>query len=283
MQSWKEGQIPVYTDGLQNECRSMLVQIPCYHKLCLAIIAAYAPSSKANRQTHLNNLVHLLSSVKPRYTVIIAGDFNSEVGTRDEEFSEVLGPQQPQQPRHPTPPFLSSPGFSSSQHMDPTTEQNQLGTSSVRHSTPLGLLFGVNRLMHYSCIPSMAALSARERLGNPVPTSKASVNIDELKLPGDNSGQVLPADQVCNGVTGFALCNSIFLQPRLKVLGGRYMLLIIPGPIGNDLRSLITTGSATLVPHSLEILNTFTTTLTFRGAPCLGFTNSAFSVHWMFI
>lgn len=94
-QSWKDGRIPVYTDGLQNECRSMLLQIPCYHKLGLAIIATYAPSSRATRQdtqTYLNQLEHLLSKVHPRYTVIIAGDFNSEVGTRDQEFAEVLGP-----------------------------------------------------------------------------------------------------------------------------------------------------------------------------------------------
>ena len=83
-------------------------------------------------------------------------------------------------------------------------------------------------------------------------------NVDELKLPGDNSGQILRADQVCNGATGFALCNSIFLQPKLKVRGGSYLLLIIPGPIGDDLRSLITSASATLIG------NTFTATLTFE-------------------
>lgn len=97
-QAWRNSSYPIHTDGNLAECRSMLLQIPCYQKLGIAIISTYAPSSRASRQNiqeYYQNLETLLTKVRPRFIVIIAGDFNSEVGRRDDNFPDVLGPHGP--------------------------------------------------------------------------------------------------------------------------------------------------------------------------------------------
>ena len=66
----------------------MLVHIPCFQRLGLAIIITYAPSSNASPEDHTTyytNLDALIAKVRPRFTLLIAGDFNAEVGTRSPE------------------------------------------------------------------------------------------------------------------------------------------------------------------------------------------------------
>ena len=79
---------------------------------------------------------------------------------------------------------------------------------------------------------------------------------DELKFPGDAVHAVLRADQVCNGAVGCAFVNQIFLSPKLAVKGGSYLLLIIPGKLGDDLRRQLNNASVSLIG------NTFSTVLT---------------------
>jgi endonuclease/exonuclease/phosphatase (EEP) superfamily protein YafD len=72
----------------------MLLQIPCYHKLGISIVATYAPSTNVTaeeQQTYLDDLEALLTHVKARHILILAGDFNAEVGIRD-QHTQVLGP-----------------------------------------------------------------------------------------------------------------------------------------------------------------------------------------------
>ena len=44
-QSWQVGAIPASTDGKGAECRVMLLQLPCYKRMGIAVMAVYAPSS----------------------------------------------------------------------------------------------------------------------------------------------------------------------------------------------------------------------------------------------
>ena len=63
----------------------MLVHTPCFQRLGLAIIITYAPSSNATPEDHTTyytNLEALIAKVRPRFTILIAGDFNVEVGTQ---------------------------------------------------------------------------------------------------------------------------------------------------------------------------------------------------------
>ena len=60
----------------------------------------------------------------------------------------------------------------------------------------------------------------------------------------------------CNGAVGCAFVNQIFLSPKLAVKGGSYLLLIIPGKLGDDLRRQLNNASVGLIG------NTFSTVLT---------------------
>lgn len=79
---------------------------------------------------------------------------------------------------------------------------------------------------------------------------------DELTLPGDATTQVIRANRVMNGTEGIALCNQIHLAPKLQARGGRYLLLVIPGTLGDDLRNQLNEASVTLIG------NCFSTVLT---------------------
>ena len=95
--AWRNSSIQVNTDGKGEACRSMLLQIPCYHKLGISIVATYAPSTNVTaeeQQTYLDDLEALLTHVKARHILILAGDFNAEVGIRD-QHTQVLGPHGP--------------------------------------------------------------------------------------------------------------------------------------------------------------------------------------------
>ena len=78
------------------------------------------------------------------------------------------------------------------------------------------------------------------------------LHADELKLPGDAAVVTIRADQVSNGAVGFAFCNSAFLQPKLKVRGGSYLCLLIPGVLGADLKRLIQDADPTLLAKTFE-------------------------------
>ena len=106
-----------------------------------------------------------------------------------------------------------------------------------------------NRLMHYTM--------ERTRWETTVEKQGIQLNSkDELTLPGDATAQVLRANQVMNGSEGIALCNQIHLAPKLQVRGGRYLLLVIPGTLGDDLRNQLNEASVTLIG------NCFSTVLT---------------------
>ena len=94
-QAWKHTHIPVYTDGQGDQCRSMLVQIPCFQNLGISLLATYAPSTNVSQETlqeyfdGLDNVLH-----KAKYLLLVAGDFNAEVGIRDHN-TPTLGPHGP--------------------------------------------------------------------------------------------------------------------------------------------------------------------------------------------
>ena len=95
--AWRNSAIQVNTDGKGEACRSMLLQIPCFQKLGISIVATYAPSTNVTaeeQQTYLDDLEALLAQVKARHILIIGGDFNAEVGIRD-QHTQVLGPHGP--------------------------------------------------------------------------------------------------------------------------------------------------------------------------------------------
>ena len=95
--AWRNSSIQVNTDGKGEACRSMLLQIPCHHKLGISIVATYAPSTNVTaeeQQTYLDDLEALLTHVKARHILILAGDFNAEIGIRD-HHTQVLGPHGP--------------------------------------------------------------------------------------------------------------------------------------------------------------------------------------------
>ena len=80
-QAWRRGRLPIRTDGLATQCRVMLVQIPCFQRLGLAVLVTYAPSgnvSTAELSQYFDNLENILTHVKPRYTLVLAGDFNAD-------------------------------------------------------------------------------------------------------------------------------------------------------------------------------------------------------------
>ena len=75
----------------------MLIQIPCFQKLGLSVIATYAPSTNTTvdeQQEYLEDLEHLIDQFKPRHILLLGGDFNAEVGIRDANTT-ALGPFGP--------------------------------------------------------------------------------------------------------------------------------------------------------------------------------------------
>ena len=78
------------------------------------------------------------------------------------------------------------------------------------------------------------------------------LNPDELDLPGDAALQVLRADQVSNGSQGISFVNAVWLPPKLKVKGGSYLLLILPGRLGSDLRSMLAEASPDMIGRTFE-------------------------------
>ena len=94
-QAWQNAGTHVQTDGKQQHCRVMMIQIPCYRRLGVSLVAVYSPSSKATRaevDEHLADIEHVAGKCRPRHTLIIGGDFNSETGVRDAESGSTMGP-----------------------------------------------------------------------------------------------------------------------------------------------------------------------------------------------
>ena len=73
---------------------------------------------------------------------------------------------------------------------------------------------------------------------------------DEIELPGDSASQALRSDQVSDGAVGYAFCNQVALAPKLRARGGSYLLLIVPGELGHDLRQQLNDVSVNLVGNS---------------------------------
>ena len=80
----------------------MLVHIPCFQRLGLAIIITYAPSSNAtpDHTTYYTNLEALIGKVRPRFTLLIAGDFNAELVPDPLETGNALGPHGSNRAQH---------------------------------------------------------------------------------------------------------------------------------------------------------------------------------------
>ena len=76
----------------------MLLQIPCYHKLGLAIIAAYAPSANAAAQVQqdfLSSLQHILTWSRKKFTIILAGALGGPKSAKVSNDNKVGGFVQP--------------------------------------------------------------------------------------------------------------------------------------------------------------------------------------------
>jgi hypothetical protein len=64
--AWRNNAIQVNTDGKGEACRSTLLQIPCFQKLGISIVATYAPSTNVTaeeQQTSLDDLEALIAQV----------------------------------------------------------------------------------------------------------------------------------------------------------------------------------------------------------------------------
>ncbi|CAE7804996.1 unnamed protein product [Symbiodinium sp. CCMP2592] len=110
-----------------------------------------------------------------------------------------------------------------------------------------------NKLMHSLYGNTSVVSSTRSKWESTLDqTGVQLLHADELKLPGDAAVVTIRADQVSNGAVGFAFCNSVFLQPKLKVKGGSYLCLLIPGVLGADLKRLLQDANPTLLAHSFE-------------------------------
>ena len=111
-----------------------------------------------------------------------------------------------------------------------------------------------NRLLH-----AMNGNAAQGRTTWESTAEKQGIQLnspDELVFPGDASARAVRADEVCNGAEGYAMCNQVFLDPKLHVVGGSYLLLIVPGVLGQDLRNQLNSASVNLIGKC------FSTTLT---------------------
>ena len=91
--AWRNNSIQVNTDGKGEACRSMLLQIPCFQKLGISR-PHMPPAPTSPQKSNLDDLEALLAHVKARHILIIATDFNAEVGIRD-QHAQVLGPHGP--------------------------------------------------------------------------------------------------------------------------------------------------------------------------------------------
>ena len=111
-----------------------------------------------------------------------------------------------------------------------------------------------NKLQHTLCGNTVSARTRWE--STPEAPGITLNNLEELSLPGDAAHQFLRADQVANGAVGYAMCNQLGLTPKLAVRGGSYLVLIIPGELGSDLRQQLNAASINLIGQS------FCTTLT---------------------
>ena len=110
-----------------------------------------------------------------------------------------------------------------------------------------------NKLMHSMYGNTAPAGSVRSKWESTVDQVGVQLlHADELKLPGDAAVATIRSDQVSNGAVGFAFCNSVFLQPKLKVKGGSYLCLLIPGVLGADLKRLLQDASPTLLASAFE-------------------------------
>lgn len=92
-QSWQVGAIPASTDGKGAECRVMLLQLPCYKRMGIAVMAVYAPSSTGSvddLSEHLEDLAKVAGQRRSR--LVVGGDFNAEVGSRQGDRDQAVGP-----------------------------------------------------------------------------------------------------------------------------------------------------------------------------------------------
>ena len=75
---------------------------------------------------------------------------------------------------------------------------------------------------------------------------------DELKLPGDAALNILRSDQVSNSSFGISFCNSLYLEGKLKVKGGTYLCLLVPGSLGIDMKSMLSSAGPTCLASAFE-------------------------------
>ena len=87
-------QIPVRTDGKGQQCRMMLVQIPCFQRLGLAFLVHMLRAATCPRRNtkHSYNLETLLSKVCTGTRLLSWPETNAEVGVRSPETRTALGP-----------------------------------------------------------------------------------------------------------------------------------------------------------------------------------------------
>ena len=64
-------------------------------------------------------------------------------------------------------------------------------------------------------------------------------NLDETVIPDSHAAVCLKASEVSDGSIGFSFCNPIFLQNKLRVTGGHFLVLVLPGKLQGSLRRQI--------------------------------------------
>lgn len=64
-------------------------------------------------------------------------------------------------------------------------------------------------------------------------------NIDEITIPESHTAVCFKTSEVSDGATGFAFCNQVFLQNKLRVTGGHFLVLVVPGRLQGSLKQMV--------------------------------------------
>ena len=123
--AWRNDAIQVNTDGKGEACRSMLLQIPCFQKLGISIVATYAPSTNVTaeeQQTYLDDLEALIAQVSQTHPHHRWG-FQRRGWHSGPAYSSSRTPWtlQTQPPGTTLNPILYPARISCRQHLDTTT------------------------------------------------------------------------------------------------------------------------------------------------------------------
>ena len=80
------------------------------------------------------------------------------------------------------------------------------------------------------------------------------LHVDELSLPPNQAAIVLKACDVKHGAVGIAFANSTFLESKLHVRGGKFLVLIVPGRMTSSLQNMLRAARLDLPAHCFETI-----------------------------